>query len=139
MKLKANPNFVPDNSWWFVSLFLVASYFSFSCGFSFFGDFSTPTLQSTIEVDGHAIYKSALVSQLNGNIFLSKDRLARIKQSIQFNNHANCLQARSSCLSSLLSIGSDFGVHFVQRSTTRLLSTIKSVAKWKNWTFNDCY
>ena len=36
----------------------------------------------TIEVGGHCIYKSTLVLQLNGNHFLSKDRLARIKHSI---------------------------------------------------------
>ena len=85
----------------------------------------------TVEVDGHFIYKSTLVSQLNGNIFLSKDRLARIKLSIQFNNHDNCLQARSSCGSNLLSIGFNCGVHFVQRNITRLLWIIKSVAKQK--------
>ena len=55
----------------------------------------------TIEVDGHSIYKSTLVLQLNGNVFLYKDRLARNKHSIQFNNHDNHLQARSSCGSSL--------------------------------------
>jgi hypothetical protein len=86
----------------------------------------TEKILPTVEVDGHSIYKSTLVSQLNGNVFLSKDRLARIKHSIHFNNHDNCLQARSSCGSSLLTIGSDCGVHFVQRSTTRLLSTVKS-------------
>ena len=32
----------------------------------------------TIEIGGHCIYKSTLVSQLNGNFVLSKDRLARI-------------------------------------------------------------
>ena len=36
----------------------------------------------TIEVDGHFIYMLTLVSQLNGDIFLSKDRLVRIKHSI---------------------------------------------------------
>jgi hypothetical protein len=91
----------------------------------------------TIEVDGHSIYKSILVLQLNDNTFLSKDRLARTKHSIQFNNHDNCLQARSSCGSSLLSIGSHGGVHFVQLSTTRVLSTVKSVVKQKK-TYNNC-
>jgi hypothetical protein len=68
---------------------------------------------------------------INDNIFLSKDRLARIKHSIQFNKHDNCLQARSSRGSSLLCIGSNYGVHFVQRSMTRLLSIVKSVVKRK--------
>jgi hypothetical protein len=66
----------------------------------------------TIEVDGQSIYKSTLVSQLDDNIFLSKDRLARIKHSIQFYNYDNCLQARSSCGSNFLSIGSNRGMHF---------------------------
>ena len=85
----------------------------------------------TVEVGSHSIYKSTLVSQLNGNVFLSKDRLARIKHSIQFNNHDNCLQSGSSSGSSLLCIGSDCGVHFVQRSTTKLSSTVRSAAKRK--------
>ncbi len=92
---------------------------------------ATGKILPTVEVDGHSIYKSTLVSQLNGNVFLSKDRLARIKHSIYFNNLDNCLQARSSYGSSLLTIGSDCGVHFVQRSTTRLLSTVKSAVKRK--------
>jgi hypothetical protein len=85
----------------------------------------------TMEFGGHSIYKSTLVSQLNGNVFLSKDRLARIKHSIQFNNHDNCLQSGSSSRSSLLCIGSECGVHFVQRSTTRLLSTVRPATKKK--------
>jgi len=36
-------------------------------------------IKPTVEVDDHCIYKSTLVSQLNGNNFLSKDRLVRIK------------------------------------------------------------
>ena len=85
----------------------------------------------TVEVGGHSIYKWTLVSQLTGNVFLSKARLARSKHSIQFNNHDNCLQSGSSCRSSLLCIGSNCGVHFVQRSTTRLSSTVRSAAKRK--------
>ena len=82
-------------------------------------------------VDGHYIYKSTFVSQLNGIDFLSKDELAKIKHSIQFNNHDNCLMARSSRGSSLLYIGSNCGVHFVQRSTTRLLSTVNPLPNGK--------
>ena len=55
----------------------------------------------TVEVDGHNIYKSTLVLQLNGNVFLSKNRLTRIKHSTQFNNLDNCIQAISSCGSGL--------------------------------------
>ena len=46
-------------------------------------------------------------------------------------NHDNCLQARSSCRSSLLYIGSNSWVHSVQQSMTRLLSTLKFAAKKK--------
>ena len=52
---------------------------------------SSQPIEATISVDGHCIYKSTLVSQLNGSTFLSKDRLARIKHSIEFNNHDNCM------------------------------------------------
>ena len=45
----------------------------------------------TMKVGGHSIYKSTFISQLNGNVFLSNDKLARIKQSIQFNNYDNRL------------------------------------------------
>ena len=89
----------------------------------------TKKILPTVEVFGHSIYKATLVSQLNGNVFLSKDRLARIKHSIQFNNEDNCLNTRSLCGSSLIPIGSDCGVHFVQRNTTTLLSSVKPAAK----------
>ena len=92
---------------------------------------SNEKITPIVEVDGHCIYKSTLVSQLNGNRFLSKDRLARIKHSIEFNNHDNCMQAGSSSSTGLLCIGSDCGVHFVQRSTTRISSIVKSAAKHK--------
>lgn len=75
-------------------------------------------IQPTVQVDGHCIYKSTLVSQLNGNSFLSKDRLVRIKHSIEFNNHDNYSRAGLSSGTGLLCIGSGCGVHFVQRSTT---------------------
>jgi hypothetical protein len=88
-------------------------------------------IKPTVEVDGHCIYKSTLVCQLNGNNFLSKDRLARIKHTIQFNNHDNCMKSGLSSGTGLLCIGSDCGVHFVQRSTTRLSSTVRSAAKRK--------
>lgn len=85
----------------------------------------------TIEIGGHCIYKSNFVLQLNGNIVLSKDRLARIQHNIQFNNHDNCLRARSSSRFGLLSIGLAYEVHFMQRNTTRLLSTMINATKRK--------
>ena len=36
----------------------------------------------TVKLDGYIIYKSTRVLQLNGNSFLSKDRLVRIKHNI---------------------------------------------------------
>ena len=41
-----------------------------------------------VEYEGNQIFKSTLISQLNGNghPFLSKDRLMRVKKSIYFNN-----------------------------------------------------
>ena len=72
-----------------------------------------PKIQPTVEVDGHCIFKSTLVSQLNGNNFLSKDRLARIKHNIQFNNHDNCVRVGMSLGTGFLSIGSNCAVHFV--------------------------
>ena len=61
---------------------------------------------------GHSIYKSTLVSQLNGNPYLSKDRLTRMKNSIYFNNFDDYLAASSSTTSMLLGLGSDVGVYF---------------------------
>lgn len=88
-------------------------------------------IKGMVELESHSIYKSTLVSQLNGNNFLSKDRLARIKHNIAFNNHDNCMETGLSAGTSLLCIGSNYGVHFIQRSTTRLSSTVKSAAKRK--------
>jgi hypothetical protein len=43
-------------------------------------------IEPVVEYKGRAIYKSTLVGESNGNPFLSKDRLTRIKNSIYFNN-----------------------------------------------------
>lgn len=76
---------------------------------------TTPDKVSPIvEYGGHCIYKSTLVSQLNGNPFLSKDRLTRVRNSIYFNNSDDYLNAASSSTSCLLGIGSDCGVFFMQ-------------------------
>lgn len=90
-----------------------------------------PKIQPTVEANGHCIFKSTLVSQLNGNNFLSKDRLARIKHNIQFNNHDNCVRAGMSLGTGLLSIGSNCAVHFVHQNTTRLSSMVRSATKRK--------
>ena len=82
-----------------------------------------------VQYGGHNIYKSTLVSQLNANPFLSKDRLTRVKNSIYFNNSDDYINASSSTERMLLGLGMDCGVYFMQRSTTTISSTVKSVVK----------
>ena len=73
-----------------------------------------PRITPTVAFSGHTIYKSTLASQLNGNPFLSKDRLTRVKNSMYFNNHDDYLSAAASSNTCLLGIESDCGVYFVQ-------------------------
>ena len=84
-----------------------------------------------VQFSGHIIYKSTLVSQLNGNGFLSKDRLTRVKHSMYFNNHDDYVTAAASFSTCLVGIGSDCGVFFVQHNTTGLSSTIRLAKKRK--------
>ena len=65
-----------------------------------------------VTFQGHSIYKSTLVSQLNGIPYLSKDRLTRMNNVIYFNNSHDYLAAFSSTTSMLLGLGSDVGVYF---------------------------
>lgn len=97
-----------------------------------------PQLNSAIPVDkvipfveygGHQIYKSTLVSQLNANPFLSKDRLTRVKHSIYFNNSDDYIAASSSTETMLLGLGMDCGVYFMQRSTTTMSSSVKTAVR----------
>ena len=74
-------------------------------------------LEAFVSFDGNWIFKSILVGQLNGNPFLSKDKLTRVKQSLYFNNNENYLNAAQSGNACFVGIGSDVGVFFVQRST----------------------
>ena len=64
-----------------------------------------------------AIYKSTLVAELNGNPFLSKDQLTRIKNSMYFNNAEDYLSAANSTIIVLMGLGSDCGVLFMQSRT----------------------
>lgn len=86
-----------------------------------------------VEYGGHQILKSTLVSQLNANPFLSKDRLTRVRNSMHFNNSADYLNATSSSSTCLLGLGSHCGVYFVQRSTTMVSSTVKAAARRHSW------
>ena len=66
-----------------------------------------------VEFTRHKIFKSTLVSQLNSNPFLSKDRLTRIRNSIYFNNLDDYINASSSTETMLLELGMDCGVYFM--------------------------
>ena len=84
-----------------------------------------------VEYGGHTIFKSTLVSQLNGNLFLSKDRLTRVKNSIYFNNHDDYVTAANCSSTCLLGLRLDCGIYFVQRSSTARTSAMKAVRKRK--------
>ena len=86
-------------------------------------------ISSIVTYEGHSIYKSTLVSQLNGNPLLSKDRLTRVINSIYFNNNDDYLIAASSCTTMLLGLGSDVGVYFKQQTSTMFTSTVKAAQK----------
>ena len=63
-----------------------------------------------VEYDGHQISKATLVSQLNANMFLSNDKLTRVKDSIYFNNNDNYISTSSSPTSMMVGLGYDVGV-----------------------------
>ena len=81
------------------------------------------------EFDGNRIFKSTLVGQLNGNPFLSKDRLTRVKKSMYFNNGEDYLSTAQCSNTCFVGIGSDVGVYFVQRSTITRTSTVTAAKK----------
>jgi hypothetical protein len=70
-----------------------------------------------------------LVSQLNGNPFLSKDRLTRVRNSIYFNNADEYLSAANSSSTCLLGLESDYAIYMMQRSTTRGSSVLRAAGK----------
>lgn len=84
-----------------------------------------------VTYEGHSIYKSTLVSQLNGNPYLSKDRLTRMKNSIYFNNSDDYLAAASSTSSMLLGLGCDVGVYFKDGRGTANSSALTAARKRK--------
>jgi hypothetical protein len=79
-------------------------------------------------MSGKVVYKSTLVNELNGNPFLSKDRLTRIHNSIYFNNSEDYLSAATSNSTCLLGLGSDYGVFFVE-SQSRAVGSATKAAK----------
>jgi hypothetical protein len=66
-----------------------------------------------VKYQGNKIYKFTLVSQLNANPFLSKDRLTCVRKSMYFNNLNVYLIATSSNSTCLLGLGNNCGVYFV--------------------------
>lgn len=51
-----------------------------------------------VEVDGKTLCKSTLVSQLNGNPTLSKDRLTRVKSGVYFSFEMKSKPQNSTCI-----------------------------------------
>ena len=86
-------------------------------------------IKPTISFLEKVIFKSTLVSKLNGNLFLSKDRLTRIKNSIYFNHVEDYLHAVQSSSICLLTLGSDCGVYFVQSSNFNMSLPIRAALK----------
>ena len=79
----------------------------------------------------HQIYKSTLISQLNRNPFLSKNRLTCIKNFIYFNNFEDYLRAANCANTQLLGLGSNCAIFFVQRTSTTQTSVVKAARKRK--------
>jgi hypothetical protein len=98
------------------------------------GDAQKNSLSATVQYNGHEIYKSTLVSELNSNPFLSKDMLTRVHNSIFFNNSNDYVAAANSESSCLLGLGSDCAIYFVQRNTTRMIFAAKaSMKRSRGW------
>jgi hypothetical protein len=90
-------------------------------------------LIQTVEYNDKCIYKSTLVSELNGNPFLSKDRLTRVRNSIYFNNSEDYLSAALSSTAMLFGVGSDCGVYFLQRNSLNTSSMVKAAQRRRRY------
>jgi hypothetical protein len=66
---------------------------------------------------------------MNGNPYLSKDILTRMKNSIYFNNSDDYLAVASSTTSMLFGLGSDSGVYFKDSKGSRTSSTVMATKK----------
>ena len=85
-----------------------------------------------MEFDGHMIFKSTLVGQLNGNSFLAKDRLTRVRNSLYFNNNEDYLRTIQCSNTCFVEIGSDVGVYFVQRTAITRPFTVTAAKRRGN-------
>lgn len=88
-----------------------------------------PNVSVTVRFESNVIYKSTLVSQLNVNPFLSKDRLTRVKSSVYFNNYEAYLSAAECANTCLIGLGSDVGIFFVQRVSLTRSSSVKTALR----------
>lgn len=71
-----------------------------------------------VQSSRHVTYKSSLISHLNRNPFLSKDRLTWVKNSIfLFNNSDDCVSVAKS--TSTIGVEINCGIYFVQRRSTK--------------------
>jgi hypothetical protein len=86
-------------------------------------------ISPTIEYDGKVMFKSTLVAELNGNPFLSKDRLTRVRNSVYFNNADDYISAANSENTCLLGLGSDCAVYFVTNTAGGQSSTARAAKK----------
>ena len=84
-------------------------------------------------------YKSMLISQSNGNPYLSKDRLTRMKNPIYHNNSDAYLTTSSFTTSMLLGLRFDVGVYFkdMQGSASTMRATRKKKTKGRSTTINS--
>jgi hypothetical protein len=73
-----------------------------------------------VEYQGNKIYKFMLVSQLNANPFLSKNRLTCVRKSMYFNNLNVYFTTTSSSSTCLLNLGNNYGVYFVQDNNNQV-------------------
>ena len=100
-----------------------------SVGLPTTGETSAPKILPVVEYMGKAIFKSTLVAELNGNPFLSKDRLTRIKNFVYFNNDEDYMSAANSKTTALLGLGTDCEVLFKQSSTLGQSSGVRAAQK----------
>ncbi len=75
-----------------------------------------------VEYQGNKFYKSMLVSQVNANPFLFKDKLTHVRKSMYF----NILIVTSFNSTCLLNLGNNCGVYFVQDNNNEASSKQQS-------------
>lgn len=82
-----------------------------------------------VEFHENGIFKSTLVGQLNGNPFMSKDKLIHVKKSMHSNNNKDYLNVAQCSNTCFVGIGLDVGVYFVRCSTISRASIVIAAKK----------